>query len=435
MSQSEPAELTPVRYLRLIALSALIGVPAALLAAGLLALVHLIEAWLWTDLPTALGYSTLPWFLVLGLPVLGALIVLVARRFLPGDGGAPPLVGLESGPTPPRNAPGVVIAALGTLPFGAILGPEMPVIALGTAVGMTFNRFIKLDQRESAVIANAGAFSAISALFGGPLVAGMLLVEGGLSRGAALIPALLPGLVSATVGYLIFTGIGNFGGLPQAGLTVPDLPPYAGVHLLDIVVGAGVGLVTVFAVLIARTIALRTDALVGRLGMPVVLIGGGAAVGLIALACEALGASPNDVLFSGQSALPDLISTSSLGLVVILLVAKTGGYGVSLGSGFRGGPIFPAIFLGVAIASLSVVTLGISPTLAVAVGTGAGMAAQTRLLFSPLLFAALLVGSAGTGALPATVAAVVCAWLLSSALNARGLWPQVTRPAAEAAAT
>ena len=65
---------------------------------------------------------------------------------------------------------------------------------------------------------------------------------------------------------------------------------------------------------------------------------------------------------------------------------------MSLGCGFRGGPIFPAVFLGVGLASLPVVWFDASPTLAVAVGAAAGMAAQTRLLFAPLLFATLLVG-------------------------------------------
>jgi H+/Cl- antiporter ClcA len=259
----------------------------------------------------------------------------------------------------------------------------------------------------------------------------MLLVESGLSAGVMLIPALLPGLVAATVGYLIFLGIGNFAGLGQPGLTVPSLPVYEGTHVFDFVVAIAVGALAVLAILITRMLAVRLDGLVPRVGMPVVLIGGGVAVGLAALVAQALGASPNDVLFSGQSALPDLISEQSIGIVLILLVAKMIGYAVSLGSGYRGGPIFPAIFVGVALASIAIVLFGTSPTLAVSVGTAAGMAAQTRLLFSPLLFATLLVGSAGAGALPPTVFAVVTAWLLTTALTARGMWPTSAAKAAE----
>ncbi|HET6211261.1 MAG TPA: hypothetical protein VFE14_00160, partial [Micromonosporaceae bacterium] len=210
-------------YLRLVALGAAIGIPAALLAAGFLALAHELQHWLWHDLPDALGYPSPPWFLVLGLPAVGALIVVVARTFLPGDGGHSPLDGLRSAPTPVAHAAGIALAALGTLGFGAVLGPEAPVIALGSAVGMALTRFVRLGPQGTTVLASAGSFSAISALFGGPIVAGMLLVEGGLGMGAALLPALLPGLVAAAVGYLIFIGLGDWAGLNAPGLVVPNL--------------------------------------------------------------------------------------------------------------------------------------------------------------------------------------------------------------------
>src|SRR3954467_11862252 len=94
-------------------------------------------------------------------------------------------------------------------------------------------------------------------------------------------------------------------------------------------------------------------------------------------------------------------------------------YAVSLGCGFRGGPIFPAVFLGVGLASLPVLWFDVSPTLAIAVGAAGGMAAQTRLLFAPLLFAQLLVGKAGLDAAPAAVLAAAAAWLTIAALDAR----------------
>ena len=91
---------------------------------------------------------------------------------------------------------------------------------------------------------------------------------------------------------------------------------------------------------------------------------------------------------------------------------------MSLGSGFRGGPIFPAIFIGVALASLPVAAFGV-PTLAVAVGAAAGMAAQTRLLLSPLLLASLLVGPTATDTIPAAVLASASAWIGATALQRR----------------
>jgi H+/Cl- antiporter ClcA len=217
-------QLGGAAYLRLILLGAAIGIPAALVAALFLALVHDLEHWLWHDLPDALDYSSPPWFLVVGLPVVGALIVVAARLFLPGDGGHSPLHGLSASPTPAAPAASVALAGLGSLAFGAVLRPELPVVTLGAAIGVAATWFVRLGERETAVLSTAGGTSAISALFGGPIVAGLLVLESGLPMGAALLPVLLPGLVAAAVGYLIFVGFGDWGGLGTPGLVVPDLP-------------------------------------------------------------------------------------------------------------------------------------------------------------------------------------------------------------------
>jgi H+/Cl- antiporter ClcA len=140
-----------------------------------------------------------------------------------------------------------------------------------------------------------------------------------------------------------------------------------------------------------------------------------------------LGADSQDILFSGQASTSVVVTESSAVTVIVLLVAKFLGYAISLGCGFRGGPIFPAVFLGIALAALAVVWFDVSPTLAIAVGAAAGMAAQARLLFSPLIFAALLVGSQGADAVPAAVIAAAAAWLTRAALGRRaGPSAQVT---------
>jgi H+/Cl- antiporter ClcA len=223
---AEPKPLAGAAYLRLVLVGALIGIPAALLASGFLVLVHQLEHVLWDDLPDQLGYSTPPWFLVIALPAIGGALVALARAALPGDGGHEPLGGISMEPTPVAAGPGVALAAIATLSFGAVLGPEAPLIALGSVVGLAASRLVDLGPRANAVLATAGSFSAISALFGGPLPAGMLLVEAGLGLGAALLPLLVPGLVAAACGYLIFTGIGDWGGLDTTKLAVPGLPRY-----------------------------------------------------------------------------------------------------------------------------------------------------------------------------------------------------------------
>ena len=101
---------------------------------------------------------------------------------------------------------------------------------------------------------------------------------------------------------------------------------------------------------------------------------------------------------------------------------------MSLGCGFRGGPIFPAIFLGIALASLTVVWFDASPTLAVPTETAAGMAAQTRLIVTPVLLATLLVGSQGVDTVPAAVIATASAWLAIALVERRNAGPTVSVP-------
>ncbi len=415
--------------LRLVGLGALIGIPAALLAAGFLALVHQVEHWLWTDVPHRLGVSHPPWYLVIGLPVVGAGVVIAARQLLPGDGGHPPLQGIGGAkPTPISHGPGIALAALGTLGFGAVLGPEAPLIALGSVAGLTVAAVGKAGRRERAVLGSAGSFAAVSALFGGPIVGGLLMVEGGLQLGAALLPMLLPGFVAAALGYVLFIGLGNWGGLRSQGLAEPGLPSYHGTSVRDLLIAIAVGIVAALVIAAVRRLAARVETSgSSNIGLPALLLAGGLAVGLLAQTAEWLGANSQDVLFSGQSSVPALVATGSTGIVLVLLLAKAAGYAVSLGCGFRGGPVFPAIFIGIAVATLPVVWFGVSPTLAVAVGTAAGMTATSRLVLTPIVFAALLTGAHGVDAVPAAVLATVAAWLTMAALDHRQ--PQTSRPA------
>ena len=410
--------MSPTAALRLVGLGALVGVPAALVGVLFLAVVHELEVWLWHDLPEHLDASTPPWYLVLGIPVLGALVVVAARRFLPGDGGHEPLHGITGGATSVSHAPGIALAAIGSLAFGAVLGPEAPLIALGSAVALVVAREARLGERERSVVSTAGSFSAISALFGGPLVASMLLLESGVGLGAMLIPALVPGLVAASVGYLIFIGFGDWGGIEQASLSVPGLPAYDGVHFGDLTLAILLGVAAALLVGVVRRFAAELHHRgPARVGMGPTLVLGGLAVGALALLADALGADSQDVLFSGQDSVPALVAEDSAQVVLVLVAAKALAYGVCLGCGFRGGPVFPAIFLGVGLAVLAVIAFDVSPTLAVAVGTASGTVAATGLLFSGVLFAAVLVGTHATEVVPAAALAGVAAWLTRSAMG------------------
>jgi H+/Cl- antiporter ClcA len=434
-SASAPApEITGPAYVRLVLLGAVVGIPAAAVAAVFLGLVHELEHWLWVDLPDDLGESGPPWYLVLGLPVVGAAIVLAARRLLPGDGGHPPLDGLSHEPRPLSHAPGIALAAVGTLAFGAVLGPEAPVVALGSIVALAVTSFARLAAVESRMLATAGSFAAISALFGGPLVGGVLMTESALALGTRLVPALLPGFVAAAVGYTIFVGFGDWGGLDTPGLEVPDLALYDGTRVVDLLFAVAVGVVT--ALLVASVHRFTTEVAAEqarRMGLTASLLGGGLLVGAIALLADALGSDSQDVLFSGQASIAPLVAETSTRVLLVLLAAKALAYAVSLVSGFRGGPIFPAIFLGIGVATFPVIWFDMSPTFAIAIGAAAGMAAHSQLLLSAMLLGTLLVGSPGVDTVPGAVLAAAASWIVARALHERRVTPAAGQAAADTA--
>ncbi len=268
------------------------------------------------------------------------------------------------------------------------------MVALGSIIALAVTSFARLAATETRILATAGSFAAISALFGGPLVGGVLMTESALALGTRLVPALLPGFVAAAVGYTIFVGFGDWGGLETPGLVVPDLTVYDGTRVVDLLIAVIVGVVT--ALLVAGVHHLTTDVVeqrARRVSLTASLLGGGLLVGAIALLADALGSDSQDVLFSGQASIAPLVAETSTGILLVLLVAKALAYAVSLVAGFRGGPIFPAIFLGIGVATLPVIWFDMSPTFAIAIGAAAGMAAHTQLLLSSMLLAALLVGS------------------------------------------
>ena len=122
------------------------------------------------------------------------------------------------------------------------------------------------------------------------------------------------------------------------------------------------------------------------------------------------------MLFSGENALPQVIAETSAGVLALLLVVKGAAYALSLGAGFRGGPTFPAVTLGVVTGVLASILLpGLDLTPAVIAGVAAASSAALGLSF----FGALLAGSAAAETIPIAVIASVISGLVATVLKRR----------------
>jgi hypothetical protein len=133
----------------------------------------------------------------------------------------------------------------------------------------------------------------------------------------------------------------------------------------------------------------------------------------------ATGKGSSEVLFSGQSAAGPLIShiaSYTVGALLLLLACKGIAYGVSLSS-FRGGPTFPAIFLGAAGGIALSHLPGLPLVDGVAMGIGAMTAVMLRLPMTAVLLAVLLLASDGLAVTPVAIVAVVVAYVASARLT------------------
>src|SRR4051812_12233689 len=228
MSAPDPLAVMRSRaYLGALALAVVLGVPIAAAAFGFLKLTSLTQRWAFTDLPQALGHSTAPvWWPLLPLAAAGLLVGL-AVRYLPGHGGESPTEGVSGGRlVPRRDLPGIFLAAVASIGLGAVVGPEMPLIALGGGLAYLAVSLGRQDvpPQAAAVVTATGSFAAISTLFGTPLAGAFLLLEASAVGGLLATAVLLPGLLAAGIGTLVFTGLDSLTGFGTFSLAIPDLP-------------------------------------------------------------------------------------------------------------------------------------------------------------------------------------------------------------------
>jgi chloride channel protein, CIC family len=409
-------------YIAALVLAAILGIPISAVAYGFLALVAAIQKYLFTNLPNQIFGSPAPaWWPVPWLVLCGLLTALTIR-YLPGNAGHSPAFGFKTGGGPPtgRELPAVVLAALTTLSLGAVLGPEAPLIAIGGGLAALTVRLAKKDAPPMAVtvMASAGSFAAISTLLGSPVLGAFLIMEAAGIGGMTLSLVALPGLLASGIGALVFVGLDNWTGLGTFSLALPSVPPAVPPTVASLAWAIVMGVAGALLGWLIRSLALRLRPIVhlNRLLVTSLL---GLLIGLTAMVYQLIsGRSFTQVLFSGQDALPDLVEHAadySLGVLVLLVLCKALAYGLSL-SAFRGGPVFPSMFIGAAIGIATSALPGMNLAAGIAMGIGAMCAAMLRLPLTSTLLAVVLLGVDGVVVTPQVVIAVAVAFVIINVL-------------------
>lgn len=419
---------------RLLTLAGVIGLGAGLAAVTFLAVEHALIHLVWTTVPEYFGWSEpAGWWVVLVL-VAGALGVVAASK-LPGHGGHGPLDGfkLDIGPAHIASA---LLAALASLVAGAVVGPEAPLMAVGTAVGAGLAARSSPAVRQLAMI--CGAAAAIGMIFGNPLISVLLLLEAAVVKGAqggrAALMLILPVMMALGFGYAIQVGFDHLPGVGSTQLAVPGLPAYPTLAVGDLLLAVPTALVAGLVAALAIEAGGRVRVLSSRRPSVAVVVAG-VAVAVLALAVQySTSLTVDAVLFSGQSAIPTVLTVTSVGTLLVVGVAKAIAYSISLGGGFRGGMIFPAVYLGVVVGTLVSVIVpsaGLSPM--VAVGIAAGSAAVVRLPITSTLLAVLLCSGSGLAITTPAIIGACVGLLVRVAADAKLATGDVDAPAVEAA--
>ena len=408
-------------YLALVILGAVVGVVVATVAYFFLKAVEEAQQYIFTTLPTELGQSSAPIWWPAPWLVLSGLLVALTIQYLPGTAGHKPAEGFKAGgPVLPIELPGIVIASFATLSLGVVLGPEAPLIAIGSGLGVLAIHLLKKDAPAQAtvVVAAAGSFAALATLFGSPLAGAFLLLEATALGGPLLGVVLVPGLLAAGIGALIFVGLDSWTGFGTFALAIPDIPDFGSPTGGEFLWAIGIGLAGAVLGCGIRRLGLLLQPIVER-RMVLLMPLAGLLIAALAILFEAVtDQSSSFVLFSGQDALPTLVDGAAgwtVGALIMLVVCKGLAYGLALSS-FRGGPTFPGMFIGAAGGIALSHLPGLPEIAGVAMGIAAMTVAMLDLPFTSVLIVSLFLSSDAVPLMPLVIVAVVVSYIASAHL-------------------
>lgn len=279
--------------------------------------------YVWETVPS--GWNTTPAWYVIAVLLLAAVLVYLVRTYV-GDTGHSPLGGIKVSSLTPKAYLGAILAILASLWGGVVLGPEVALVATGSVIGgLSAKIFHVTSAKDVKKVVGFGALGALLALFVGPVLAGSISV----------------------------------GSTPTA------------IEVDQLAWAVPVAIIATVAITIARALAAVLARATGPGPHLPILIGASLVIALTALVMQAW--TGEDVIFiltSGEELITELPALTSVSTVAAIILLKTLAYAVSLGAGFRGGPFFPAMFVGAAAGLFIALVLPDGPSVPAAIVVG-----------------------------------------------------------------
>jgi H+/Cl- antiporter ClcA len=318
----------------------IIGIASSLVLIVTMKVASVLQNILWSVLPLSLGLNAGGHLWTIAILTLTGIAVGLVIRFSPGHAGPDPAAeSLVGAPVSTSALPGLIAALILGLAGGVSLGPEHPImvvnIALAVAIGSRL--FPRVSSLDWTILAASGT---IGALFGTPVAAALIFSQtlNG-SNDVPLWDRLFAPLLAAAAGALTTSLFFN----PHFSLAIPHYPQ---MRLVDIFSGAVVALIAIAVGMVAVWCLPRLHALMHRLKSPVLTLGiGGLLLGILGTV------GGHITLFKGLDEMQQMAFSQTLtgGDFMLIALVKLAALVLAAASGFRGGRIFPAVFVGVAL--------------------------------------------------------------------------------------
>ncbi|MCX3169677.1 ion channel protein [Escherichia coli] len=317
-----------------------IGIASSLILIVVMKIASVLQNLLWQRLPGTLGIAQDSPFWIIAILTLTGIAVGLVIRFSQGHAGPDPACEpLIGAPVPPSALPGLIVALILGLAGGVSLGPEHPIMTVNIALAVAIGARLlpRVNRMEWTILASAGT---IGALFGTPVAAALIFSQ--TLNGSSEVPLwdrLFAPLMAAAAGALT-TGLFFH---PHFSLPIAH---YGKMEMTDILSGAIVAAIAIAAGMVAVWCLPRLHAMMHQMKNPVLVLGiGGFILGILGV----IGGPVS--LFKGLDEMQQMVANQAFSTsdYFLLAVIKLAALVVAAASGFRGGRIFPAVFVGVAL--------------------------------------------------------------------------------------
>ena len=328
--------------------------------------------------------GTHPWILWF-LPLGGIAIVLLYRLSgMEKDQGTNlVLVAVrEAEPMRLRTAPLIFLATITTHLVGGSAGREGAALQLGGSLGAWLGRVIRLDAKDRRVMVMCGMSAAFSALFGTPLTAVLFSMEV-VSVGVMYYAALVPCTVASLLAFQVAQGLGLH---KTPGYAVGEAATLTPFTMLQ---AAALGLLcALVSILFCKVMHTAPKVYSKVLSNPLLRAAAGGALVLILT----LLVGNQDFNGAGDAVIRRMLADETIPAAFLLKILFTA---LTLGAGFRGGEIVPALFTGAAFGTLAGPLLGLPHGFGGAMGMAAVFCGATNCPMTSMMLAFELFGGDG----------------------------------------